>query len=405
MMNSPTRSYKQARHRCIYIVLLISTASNVAHAQTLNEAVTAQLEADVNLTPCGLLLSGDAISVLGAGGLFAICDRPSNQAGVPPSSVGGGFAATPPSAPSAVEGRLEKDNEPEGASTGQRGFFFTIGHDSINRVPSPFEDGYSSDVLRLAAGFDFLVGGSWLLGFAVDGSDQEGDFIDGGDFETRTVGLTGYGAYLIGDNGSLDFYAGYSSYSNERLRRATFTELQDSGQTFSVVGAPTADFDADQILAGVKVSYDWVWGNVTLGPRLGYDWNRTNYDTYSEVDSQGLALTFFENDETSSQFSGGLVGTAAISTKFGSVLIEQSLLYKYETDQDQRSIQVSFLEDSRARRFSYQTEVPDRDFLEYSLSTTFNLRSGLQILLEYRGISSHRFLDTNGVAVGFRKEF
>lgn len=383
-------------------LLATIAVTNVVGAQTLNDAVTAQLRAGDNAIACELLLSGDPTNVLGSGGLFMICERPSGQPN-PPTSVGGGFAATPPSPPSAVEDRLEKESEISGSP--KRGFFLTIGHDTVNRVPSPFEDGYGSDVTRLAAGVDFLIGDTWLLGVAVDGSRRDGDFIDGGDFETSTVGLTGYGAYLIGDNGSLDFYAGYSGHSNDRLRRATFTEVLDLNNPFSVVGAPTADFDADQLLAGIKYSYDWVWDNVTLGPRLSYDWNQTDYDTYSEVDDSGLALTFYDNDETSSQFSGGLAASAAVSTKFGSVLIEQSVFYKHETDQDQRDVEISFFEDSRARRFSYQTEVPDRNFIEYSLGITFIVENGLQVLLEYRGISSHRLLDSNGVALGFRKEF
>jgi hypothetical protein len=87
------------------------------------------------------------------------------------------------------------------------------------------------------------------------------------------------------------------------------------------------------------------------------------------------------------------------------VLIEQSILYRFETDQDQRDVQISFVEDTRARRFTYQTEFPDQEFIEISVGATFVLRDGLQIMLEYRGISSHVNLDTNGIGLGFRKEF
>ena len=95
----------------------------------------------------------------------------------------------------------------------------------------------------------------------------------------------------------------------------------------------------------------------------------------------------------------------AISTGFGAVLIEENVLYRYETDQDQRDVEVSFVEDTRAHRFSYQTEIPDRNFIEYSVGATFVRGNGFQIMLEFRGIASHRYLSKNGFGLGFRKEF
>lgn len=401
-MNDYSRYIRTTRRIFCCAVLSFAAIPATTLAQTLNDATTAQLAADAGFTPCAQLLSGDAASVLGSGGLFAICTRQVGAQGDPSSSSGGGFAATPPSAASVVEERL-KDEDDSGQA--RRGFFFSVGYDSVDRDVSTFEDGYDSDVVKVFAGFDFLVKNSWILGFVIDGSKQDGDFVDGGDFETQTIGLTGFGSIPLGENGAFDFYAGYSDQSNERQRRATFTEVEDGSQTFRVAGAPTADFDSNQILAGLQLSYDWVYDNVTLGPRIGYGWGRTDYDTYDEVDSSGLALRFHDDEETSSQFYGGIAGTAAISTKIGAVVLDQSVLYRYETDQDQRSVEISFVEDTRSRRFTYQTEVPDRDFLEFTVGATLILQNGLQLMFDYRGIGSHRYLSTNGFSLGFRKEF
>lgn len=107
----------------------------------------------------------------------------------------------------------------------------------------------------------------------------------------------------------------------------------------------------------------------------------------------------------SSSVGGGFAGSAAISATFGALLIEQSILYRYETDQDQRNIEISFVEDTRSSRFTYQSERPDRDFLQISVGGTFILQNGLQLGLGYRGIASHRYLSSNGVEFLFRKEF
>jgi len=380
--------------------------SSVGVAQTLNQATTAQLAADVNFEPCALLLGTDPVSVLGTGALANICSRSINQAGVPASSSGGGFAGTAPSAPAVVESRLEAEDEESVAAI--RGFFVTIGQDSIDRSRTTFEDGYASDVDRFALGYDQGFGQSWLAGIAVDSSKQDGNFLDGGNFEIENLGVTGFGSFLFGETSSVEFYVGLAQLSNKRQRRATFTEVQGTPQfpdIFSVVGAPRSDFDADQTLFGVSYAHDWVSGNLTFGPRLGYDQNKTDYETYREVDASGLALTFHDDAETSTQWWGGFTGSVALGTGFGVVLIEQSLLYRHESDQDQRFVQVSYVEDTRARRFTYQTEVPDRDFLDLAVGATLVLQGGLQVMVDYRSISSHDYLDTDAFAVGFRKEF
>ncbi|MGH8165677.1 MAG: autotransporter outer membrane beta-barrel domain-containing protein, partial [Woeseiaceae bacterium] len=377
-----------------------------AYAQTLNDAVTGQLEI-VNGVPCAVLLGGgDIIDELVPGPLFDICSRTQSNNGQPAPS-GGGFAATPPSQPSAVESRLAEKEE----GTIRRGFFMSAGYDSIDKEVSPFEDGYDSDVVRLAAGFDTLLGNSWVLGIVGDGSKQSGDFFDGGDFETNTYGITGFGSYLIGDASSFDFYAGYAGQSHDRARRATFTdgnaENPDGSEPFTAVGAPVADFDSGQFLFGVNFSHDWSLDNVTLGPRISYDYTETDYDSYTEIDPEnsGLALTFHDDSEDSSIFSAGFAGSVAISTNFGVVLVEQNLFYRYEAGMDQRDVEVSFAGDPRSRRFTYQTDEPDDAFLQYSFISRFLLADNWEWMLEYTGISSHRFLSRDAIVLGFRKGF
>ncbi len=387
-----------------------------AQAQTLNDAVEEQLdigETDLGLRPCAVLMGDDDRDILGPNTpLFQICTRPVSDEGQP-SSSGGGFAATPPSQPSSVESRLEEKE----AGEVRRGFFMSAGYDSIDKQVSPFEDGYDSSVVRLAGGFDMLIGNDWVLGIVGDGSNQSGDFLDGGDFETSTYGITGFGSYLIGDASSFDFYAGYAGQSHDRARRATYTDANslfpppdppdEPATPFTVVGAPEADFDSAQFLFGVNFSYDWSLDNVTLGPRISYDYMKTDYDTYTETDPQnsGLELTFHDDSEDSSMFSAGVAGSVAISTNFGVVLVEQDLFYRYETGMDQRNVEVSFAGDPRDKRFTYQTDEPDRDFLQYSLITRFLLANNWEWMLEYTGISSHRYLSRNAIVLGFRKGF
>ena len=408
--NRPNLSAR--RNASCLAAFLWAIALPQAYAQTLNDAVIEQLEFSNGLA-CGVLLESDdpnnpdSPNVFGPGTpLFEICTRNQIDQGQPAGS-GGGFAATPPSQPSSVESRLDEEEPGEI----RRGFFMSAGYDSIDKQVSPFEDGYDSDVVRLAAGADMLIGNNWVLGIVVDGSEQSGDFFDGGDFETSTYGITGFGSFLIGDVSSFDFYAGYAGQSHDRARRATFTdenaEFPDGTTPFTAVGAPVADFDSGQLLFGLNFSHDWSLDNITWGPRISYDYVETDYDSYTESDpaDSGLALTFHDDSEDSSIFSAGLAGSVAISTNFGVVLIEQNLFYRYEAGMDQRDVEVSFAGDPRAKRFTYQTDEPDDDFLQYSFIARFLLANNWEWMFEYTGISSHRYLSRDAVVLGFRKGF
>jgi len=68
-------------------------------------------------------------------------------------------------------------------------------------------------------------------------------------------------------------------------------------------------------------------------------------------------------------------------------------------------VNVSFVDDTRSKRFQYQTEQPDTDYFEFGVDAIFVLQDGLQVLVAYERIASHRFLDTSLFSAGIRKEF
>lgn len=393
-------------------VTVILTIAQPVSGQNLKRAVSVQL-AEAGGQPCALLLGGDSADVLGNGELNAICTRPvfDVPVGFSPSPSADGVGALS----LGVSVQHPKDVEPEDQVAEraeiQRGFFFSVGHEASDRIASPFEDAYVSEVWRISTGFDRLVGKALTLGVAADGSLQDGEFrspsetgfFRSGEFEIQTIGLTGFGTYWLGDAGSFDFQAGYSKQSNERVRTAN--SFAGGVSPYSASGTPAAEFDADQFFASLLFSHNWRRNNFLFGPRIGYDWGRSVSDTYSEVDDSGLALTFHDDNETSAQLSGGLAGSAAFGTNFGVLLFGGSAMYKYESQQDQRDVEVSFVEDTRARRFIYQTEKPDRDYVEYLATATFVLPNGVQLFLVYRGITSHDYVDIAAGFLGFRKEF
>jgi len=404
----------------IKIILMTIIAFNylpmpeTAIAQTLDEAVTEQLKIGPLLgLPCEKLLFNRSVADLLEGGALRedICDRSAPIGNAFPSQSTGGGAGTPTTLPSIVQKKLDEEKEDKSVDatneSGERfGFFISGGYETLDRDVTTFEDSYSSDILRLTIGSDANISKRLTVGLAFDTSNQNGDFGNGGGFDVESYGLVGFGLYRPTNNSFIQIYGSYTLKSNERKRFATFTETEkSSGEiTLSISGRPDADFDVDQYSAGGQIGYDYQHSGLTIGPRAGLDWIYTDFDTYSEKSDSGLALTFHNDEVTSLQSHIGLLATFTTSTSFGVVTMQPSLFWKHEFEQGQRDVEVSFVEDLEAKRFTYQTEKPDRDFFELNAGVSVVLPNGIQGFVNFRTLLGHSYFDSYAGTVGLRVE-
>jgi uncharacterized protein YhjY with autotransporter beta-barrel domain len=386
------------------VVCAIAASTGAAQAQSLDEAVNQQLEF-VNFE-CERLLNGDPANVNAlAGELAAICTRGAPAGGsTGSSSSAGGDAGTPASMPEAVRRRLEDDSTEEGPV---RGFFLTLSSGVSDRDVTRFQDGYQSDTRGVLAGLDREFD-AWVAGFTFEHFAQDGELQSGGNFKTTSDGFTLFGSRTLGDRANLDFFAGRNTLDNRRVRAARFVHLADDGGSFQdYSGLPVADFDAAQRLAGVQFAYRASMDNLSFGPRFALDWNETDFDAYTEVEEidSGLALIFYGDERTSLVSTVGVDASLSISTDFGVIVLGQYLFLKHEHDDDQRVAEASFIGDTRNQRFQFQTEPPDRNYVEIGISAIFLFQGGLQAFLAYDETRSHSFHDTKILSGGIRKEF
>jgi outer membrane autotransporter protein len=276
-------------------------------------------------------------------------------------------------------------------------------YEALDRDATAFEDGYNSDIWRVTVGADYQFTDRILAGLAFDYYQQDGDFDRGGGFDIKSLGLIGFGSFLPTDKTFIQFYGGYARNEYDRTRIATFTQF--SGVLFSRSGSPNADYDADQYSAGILGGYDFTIRNVTIGPRVGFEWIHTDFETYSEDGGSGLELTFHDDDQTLLQTSVGVQALISFSTDFGVVVPHASFDWKHEFDNDQRTVEVSFVDDTRAKRFTYETENPDRDWFEINAGVVTALPNGLQLFGNYRTIVGHSFFDSHTGTIGLRYSF
>ena len=363
-------------------------------ALTLDDAVSAQLENGCpNLAP-----------VAGGNLDTAIC---SNTTGGSSNASGGG-AVTPVSLPLAVADRLEKERGEQGLEIEEAevqlghnlSIYLSAQYEVLDRDRTTFEDGYDSDIWQLTIGTDSRISKQVVVGVALSASRQEGDFDRGGDFDVDAYKVVFYSLYQPGDDMFIQASAGYGMQSHDRRRQATFSQ----GAAVNVSGKASSDYDADQYDIQLLGGYNFTRNQYVFGPRLGLDWTQTDYDDYSESGGGGLDLRSHSDDVSSLQSSLGVWASMATNTSFGVLTTQSSLSWRHEFDRDQRDIDVSFVEDQDAFLFSYETEDPDRNFFEYSLSFAFVLPDGVQTFISYRTLFGHDYLDNHIGTLGLRIE-
>jgi len=289
-------------------------------------------------------------------------------------------------------------------------------YEDLDRDRTTFEDGYDSDIWRVTIGADYQFTDRIMAGLAFDYYRHDGDFDGGGGFTNDSYGLLAYSTFFPMDQVFIQVVAGYSYKDNERKRIASWE--QDG--ILVTGGSIDGDYNGNEYRLGALAGYDLPVNNITISPRVGLDWRRTEFDSFKEkgrqtrgelvVDvpvegSTGLELRFDDDDQTSLQSRIGVQTSMALRTRFGMVVPQASFDWMHEFDNDQRNVTVSFAEDLRAKQFTYETDNPDRDWFEINAGVVTALPIGLQVFCNYRTIVGHSFLDSHAGMIGLRYTF
>lgn len=399
----PSRTNHSTSITHLAISALTCCALN-AHAISLDDAVTAQLENVPGFGVCARLLNAGADPI---GNLLDICSRAA-PAGATPGSSGGG-SATPTAIPSNNSGFLEDTETPDESTvaiSGQWSLFFTAENESLDRKARGTEGAFDSTIERLVVGSSFAPRTNMAFSVAADISQHEGKFNNGGDFSFDNTGLRFLGAFNPSDKLSLFIAAAYDQVSADRRRLSSFEDI-DSGSgvaIFSASGAPETSYDYNQLGLALHGAYEFTAGRLSLSPQFGIDWLNSDYGNYRERGDSGLELRFHNDEKSSLQSALGLEGTFAVATRYGAFIPQVSLTWRHEFDSDARNIEVSFVEDLNGTRFQYQADALDENFFELSAGSVFVLQSGMQLFVNLQTLLSHEVYDSVIASAGLRIE-
>ena len=386
-----------------FAAVMVIAAAAPAGAQGLNDVVSILLSNNCN----GLLGPGSpSRSTAGLGpDLLRLC----------PQGAGNGAGSSSGGSVGSEGGATEEQRQlfrrlrqrQQGAASADPanplgvGVFVTTEYEKFNQDNTRFETGFDRDTVGMSLGADYLFRNGLILGAAFTYAHDFGDYDGvGGGFDHNSYGILAYGSVQPFANMFVDAVAGYTRKDYNFDRRASIVL-----PTASVAGTTHGDTNGNEWKIALNSGYDFVFGSFTVGPRLGVAYRETTMDNFRESGSTGLELAYNNQNVQSLTLTPGIYGSWAISTGWGVVIPQMTVEYVHEFLDDQRSVQFSLVQDPQNRRFLFQTDPPDRDYVNLGLGVAMVLPSGLQPFLNFRQLLAYQDRSSYTVTLGLRIPF
>lgn len=255
------------------------------------------------------------------------------------------------------------------------------------------EANFDSNRGGLTVGLDSPM--SWgLIGGALNYNYTSGEFDhDGGDFQQNSFGGLLYASYYPSDSSFIDAVIGLAGKGYDIDRTVVA-----AGGILGRAEGDTIGFEFQSSLSG---GYDFSFDNITIGPRLGIHYTRTDLNDFSEEGSP-LALHYEDQTEDSLTTTVGFQGSIAISTSFGVVVPQVNAEYVHEFLNDRRTVHAFSTVTGAPVNFS--TDPPDRDYANIGGGVVFVLPDGLSPFINYSAEVANRFEEVHTVTAGVRLE-
>ena len=280
--------------------------------------------------------------------------------------------------------------------------FVATGGDSVIHRASAFEEPYhgADGSLVVGAGVHPV---SWLTyGVGFDYRTLHGSFEDLGGFRVTTYRPFLFASVAPFDGAFIDIEFGYARMNNTRNRGATVA-LQPVGPILRGIatGTPGENAYNGSILAG----YDWRFGRLSAGPRIGVNAGHYAVNGYTEAGQTGLELRYASVDQNSLQSVIGMAANLVIATDFAVVLPGVSASWVHEFEAYPRLIRAQFVEAPGSSPFSFSSERPAADFGVLGLNVTAVLPSRLRAFAEFSTVAGNGHYESYGGRLGVAYAF
>lgn len=142
--------------------------------------------------------------------------------------------------------------------------------------------------------------------------------------------------------------------------------------------------------ASLRASYaiDGLIDGLTLGPVAGLDYYNIDVDGYSETGRSSTSLHFDDQNRESLQWQAGAFADYAVNEKW---TLNAEVLYRAETEDETRSLDLGLNSMSAANDFSLIAFTPEDDAISTNVGVTVRLAENVQLGVGYRHIGSEDF--------------
>ena len=336
-------------------------------------------------------------------GSFAPCPTFGSTA-----AIGGQIEVQNGGLPAAVSQRLRQqqceadDNanclQPGGASADETSFdglnLFVSTDYQYKRKDEAAEAGFQSDRGGITVGLDAPM--EWgLIGGAISYSHTWGDFDDdGGEFGIDSFGGLVYASYYPTDASYIDAVIGLAGKGQTLDRRVVANNV--------ILGNAEGDTIGFEFQGSLSGGYDFAFDNITIGPRVGVNYLRTELNGFTETGNP-LALSYEDQVEDSLTTTAGVQASIAISTSIGVIVPQASAEYVHEFLNDRRTIH-AVSTDGTATPVDFVTDPPDRNYFNIGGGIVFVLPDGIAPFLSYSAQVANRFEELHTLTAGVRFE-
>jgi outer membrane autotransporter protein len=270
------------------------------------------------------------------------------------------------------------------------GVYFSGGYEYKDKTRTNFELGFTSNSVGPTVGADYRIADNAVLGAAFNYMHAFGDYDGGfGDFDTDTFTLFVYGSYNPTDQSFIDASLGfgYKLFDTDHLNPMGGGSVKGNTDGF--------DFTAD--LTG---GYDFSFQALTVGPRLGLHYKRSELYGYTETGG-GVLTTYHDQVDDSLTGTVGVQATYAISTSFGIVVPNLSAEYVREFLDDRETYTATV----GAFTFDYKGDQPDRNHFNVGGGVVVVLPDGVIPFINYEAELANYLQETHTVTAGVRLEY
>jgi len=394
------------------LVGLLLLADVPASAQSLNEVVAGRLSFNCR----GLSGPGIAGSFPPPNNfnpdygpqLLPLCGNTIANQGSAGASSGGGIdsAEDRVSSLGAEQAIRRRSQERRADSDRGLGLFFTADYERFEQDTTRFESGFGRDTVGGTGGIDYILNRFVLLGLGVAYAHEFGNYISGGGFDHNRYGVFLYTSLSPMPAAFVDLVAGYVRKEYHFERRVSLDIQQATGFVRHVEGPTRADTHGDEFRISAYGGYDFILlRNITVGPRLGVSYKDATIDRYRESGGTGVELGYDNQNIVSLTTQAGVYASMAINTGVGVLVPQTTIEYIHEFMDDQRSVGFTFNQDLRGRRFLFQTDPPDRDYVNVAVGASMLFPGGVTGFANFRELVGYRDRTSHAVTLGVRFAF